>query len=973
MIKLASYNCNSIRNSVENINELTKTFDIILLQELKLLEEDADFLNAINGDFFSYSFIKNNLVNGINTACPQRGVGFIINNRLKDNVKPIYIDDRILGLIVNIEETNYIIVNVYLPVDRGTIDSFHEFKSSLAMLEAMLIDCQINNIIIMGDFNASKLKVNRWEEIIHLCTEFSLQGLDDLFPNDTFTYLSPSTDTVSWLDHILCSKHIINNMNNGKVLYELSLFDHFPIAIDLNLNLKNKLHDNVTNGFEIDKFILWDKLSPKEISKYKCNLNEMIDNFSFMKYDTSCCNNSICNSINHACEIDEIYENLLLILNKASEALIKKGKSNQFKAVPGWNNYVKQNYSLARCKFLAWKEGGKPQCGQLLDEMKDSRKIFRQALRFCKTNENKIRNDRMVESLDNGNMKEFWHYVRSSKGFNAQGRVLKIDNETSSCNIANIFSSKYKNIFDDKNCQIENEVRNVENCHTHVGEIRFFKTGLIKRAVKNLNHTIGSDNIHSNHLLFGTNNLFSFLSKFYSICYNHSYMPKSLVKGIIHPLIKDKFGDLENSDNYRPIISSSVLLKTLEIVIKLKTERLGLFRTNARQMGFKKNSSTHFAYLMLKEVSLNYIKRKSVVYAAFLDLSKAFDKVCHVKLFDKLIKRNFDPGIVNLLRNWYSKQEVKVQFNNVFSDEWTLKNGVRQGGILSPYLFVLYIDDAIDKISNAKIGCRLRSVILNIIAYADDIVLLAPTNMALQGLIEMLCIELNSLKLTLNYTKSVCMILGRGSLIARESFARNIVANENELKFVNEIRYLGFIVDDSLSDKADMIKCRNSFYSIFNVILRKFHYIDVNAFLVLFNSYCMQFYGAELWYNSIRCNAVARKFEVGFHKAIKKIIKCPNYVSNHFVCNHLNLLTFKHYVNWIKIRFAYKLTFSNNILIQLLQKYFINDSFIMNEIRATLENSYDVIDFLENDLDALKSRILFVQRNEDCSNNFVIL
>jgi hypothetical protein len=160
-----------------------------------------------------------------------------------------------------------------------------------------------------------------------------------------------------------------------------------------------------------------------------------------------------------------------------------------------------------------------------------------------------------------------------------------------------------------------------------------------------------------------------------------------MVQGVRNPLIKDKFGNVESSDNYRPIMSSSVLLKTLEIA---KVENL--LCTNVRQMGFKRNSSAHLAYLLLKEVSLNYVTRKTPVYAAFLDLSKAFDNVSHVKLFKILLRRGFDPGIiVHLIQNWYGRQEVMVKFNGSHSEGWIIKNGVRQGGILYLHTCLHYI------------------------------------------------------------------------------------------------------------------------------------------------------------------------------------------------------------------------------------------------------------------------------------------
>ena len=71
----------------------------------------------------------------------------------------------------------------------------------------------------------------------------------------------------------------------------------------------------------------------------------------------------------------------------------------------------------------------------------------------------------------------------------------------------------------------------------------------------------------------------------------------------------------------------------------------------------------------------------------YLDASKAFDKINQCVLFSKLLVKNIPNGIVRFLFVWYAKQNFYVQWNNNMSNQFNVSNGVRQGGILSPYLF----------------------------------------------------------------------------------------------------------------------------------------------------------------------------------------------------------------------------------------------------------------------------------------------
>ena len=86
------------------------------------------------------------------------------------------------------------------------------------------------------------------------------------------------------------------------------------------------------------------------------------------------------------------------------------------------------------------------------------------------------------------------------------------------------------------------------------------------------------------------------------------------------------------------------------------------------------------------------------MHAVFLDASKAFDRALHMKLFEKLIQRKVPMCFVRLLKHWYKEQTMQIKWGKHFSELFQVSNGVRQGGVLSPYLFAVCLDD----LSNAK-------------------------------------------------------------------------------------------------------------------------------------------------------------------------------------------------------------------------------------------------------------------------------
>jgi len=94
------------------------------------------------------------------------------------------------------------------------------------------------------------------------------------------------------------------------------------------------------------------------------------------------------------------------------------------------------------------------------------------------------------------------------------------------------------------------------------------------------------------------------------------------------------------------------------------------------------------------------------------------------KLFNKLLDDGIDVAIVTILAFWYSNQKICVCWQNTLSNNFTIGNGIRKGGVLSPVLFARYINDLLNGISTLGIGSTVGGIYYNILAYADDLVLL---------------------------------------------------------------------------------------------------------------------------------------------------------------------------------------------------------------------------------------------------------
>ena len=84
------------------------------------------------------------------------------------------------------------------------------------------------------------------------------------------------------------------------------------------------------------------------------------------------------------------------------------------------------------------------------------------------------------------------------------------------------------------------------------------------------------------------------------------------------------------------------------------------------------------------------------------------------------------PLIVRLLLNMYTHQKLQVKWNNIKSDKFNVTNGVRQGGVLSPFLFSIYMDELLMSLKENGVGCHMNDYFVGAFGYADDIILLCP-------------------------------------------------------------------------------------------------------------------------------------------------------------------------------------------------------------------------------------------------------
>lgn len=268
----------------------------------------------------------------------------------------------------------------------------------------------------------------------------------------------------------------------------------------------------------------------------------------------------------------------------------------------------------------------------------------------------------------------------------------------------------------------------------------------------------------------------------------------------------------------------------------------------------------------------------------------------------------------------------------MFSDIFYIRNGVRQGGILSPFLFAVYIDDLSCQLQSLNVGCYIGNLIINHLLFADDAVVFAPSPKGLQQLLNVCSAFAQTHNIVFNTKKSQCLIVSsKRPPINRPAFYLNSVV----LPHVESYKYLGYIINSSLTDDADIKRQMRSLYARANMLVRRFYTASVRTKCMLFNAFCTSLYGCQLWCSAFKYNF--DKLQIAYNDAFRLLLNEPRWCSASRLFTVHNLPTF--YALMRKLIYSFKRCLqnsSNSLLAALFNSDFQFASALFSKWRTLL-------------------------------------
>lgn len=771
---------------------------------------------------------------------------------------------------------------MYAPNEDDTALSKDKFWEELTVTTE---NCQ-DNIFVLGDFNSrvgrtdnktanvlgkyGEEKINNnGKRMLQYCT------LNDLIISNTFykhrdihkyTRTSEKRKENSIIDYILVQSNNRRFITDVRVFRSAEIFsDHYLVIAKVKGKAQNTRQEN---GGKINI------TKNESIRTYKLREDETLEKYiEIITQEAEQVERYMSNK-----NVEEAWQTFKEIILKAAKQACGTIKLNpNKKQTAWWNESIKEEI---RQKKQKWKKYLKSRTEENYNEYKTQRIKVKNAISEAK---NKSWEDfgRDIEKNKKENRKLFYRIAKTlRKGKQEPSPIIKSKEGTllkDNKEIMKRWNEHFRELLntnknnEENNTEEKNENRSLENTEN---------TPTIEEVTEAIKHikrgkAPGHDGINPDMLKQIGNKGTKLLHEVIKKAWAEERIPEDWNIGVIIPIYKK--GDKKNCGNYRGITLLSTVLKIYERILEKRLRTHIEQHLSTSQSGFRRGCSTQDHVFTIKEITHKTISQGKEAYLAFLDLEKAFDSVSQQKIWESLNKRGVNSKLLRTIKSLYKNNTSYVRKQNWRSDIFDTNKGLRQGGVMSPLLFIILMDDVIkqtaEKTKKLEVGYRkLHRTVVSECAFADDVVVLAKTEKDLQHNLDLWTEALQDRRLKINIQKTKVMT------ISKEERTINIKINGKQVEQVNEFKYLGVVLhnkgkqESDITERAD--KAIKAYYSLCNSLVKKKE-ISRQTKLLVYKTILLPIltHGSETWILTETMKNKIQAVEMKYLRAVKGVTK----------------------------------------------------------------------------------------------------
>ena len=489
-------------------------------------------------------------------------------------------------------------------------------------------------------------------------------------------------------------------------------------------------------------------------------------------------------------------------LKRLSKRGIRKGSE-------WWNEEVERLVRNKRELYKVWLQN---RCSENYDRYKVVRNEVKRAVRSAKREAGRRWGEKLVEDFST-NKKMFWREVkRTRQGVEVKEECVK-DGNGNVLSEGSEVCERWKEYFDGLLNVSESgraEITARPGMNVRVFEKADVDIGIneVLGAVSRMKggKASGVDEVKAEYLKYGGYMCAEWMVRLLNVCMSSGVVPNEWKTGCIIPLYKGKGDPLECKNN-RGISLLSVPGKVygrilIERVIENSEGQIG-----EEQSGFRKGRSCADQIFVLRQLCEKMKQKKRRVCIAFMDLEKAYDRVDREAMWQVMRIYGIGGKVLRGIMSFYDDGRACVRVGGKVSDSFEVKMGLRQGCVMSPWLFNIFMDGVVREVYSRVNGMGVKMSVggeeewvLSQLLFADDTALVAESAEQLQCLVSEFGRVCKRRKLRVNVDKSKVMSVEVNvgpSLL-------NIVLNGERMEVVNSFKYLGSCFSSGGGVKEDV-------------------------------------------------------------------------------------------------------------------------------------------------------------------------
>ena len=795
----SALNCNirslpaNYDNFMHMLSELNFPFSLLGFSETKFKVNQERLVNV---NIPGYNLISEPSLSNAG------GVAFYVKNNLKFSVRSdiTTVDQNFEALWIEIDTIGQpnLVCGILYRHPNGNLDKFMEYMN----LTIEKIHQENKLCLFMGDFNIDLLKIDT-----HITSEKFINDLGSFFFQPQILQPTRITDHSSTLIDNIFFNSIEHFIISGNVVYDLTdhlpnfiIFDKFS-TLPLNIKIHKRDYSKLNKEALINDI---QSINWHTVFAPNTDPSDMFDSFYYR----------ISEIIDKHIPIKQVSRRELLFLSKPwiTPAIkvsirIKNKLHNKYLKTKSTYYHSKFKYYRNKLNHLLKVSKRKYYNEYFLVNVNDSKRIWngiKQIVHFKPETSQKIikivKNN--IEVNDPETIADAFNTYFANVGTNLAKEIPKVQKNPLDYIKSPLLNSFY--IFPTTATEIETEISSLKDgkaCGSY---------SIPVPVLKILSAVIGKP-----------------LEILFNASFSTGIVPSSLKLANVIPVYK------KDSQfclcNYRPISLLSIFNKLLEKLICCRLldflEKEKIFYD--KQFGFRTKHSTDHAVLSIIDKIQRAIDDRDFSCGIFLDLSKAFDTVDHTILIKKLECYGIRGNAKNWFTSYLSNRQQTVTVNKITSNPTTISCGIPQGSVLGPVLFLLYINDF-----------NQSSDLFDFHLFADDAnlfyrhkslsILESDINNELVNINTWLCAN----KLSLNIKKSNFVLFHPPQ--RKITLQVKLYISGTSLQKENCIKYLGIMIDSSLSWKSQISCISKKIKRSIGILSKLRYYVGLSILIKLY-------------------------------------------------------------------------------------------------------------------------------------------